>query len=358
MANRIVSIQNVTKWFGQTLAVDDFSLDIIEGELVTLLGPSGCGKTTLLRIIAGLEEAALGRVEIADQDMEGFPPHKRPVNMVFQKYALFPHLDVFENIAFGLRLKRLPQHEIDKNVKRMLELVRLPGFEQRRSRQLSGGESQRVALARALVMEPKVLLLDEPLGALDLKIRQQLEIELKRIHAELGTTFLYVTHDQGEAMTISDRIAIMNDGRLVQVGTPQEIYNNPHCTFCASFVGESNILTGQVTGFTPESTLVEVEALRIEARLNEGAEQGQAVKLLIRPEVVSVGAHLERHDNLLQGKLIDATFLGSSVAYLIDIKAETPFQAEQAVKEDTRLFRPGDVVSIGWSARDTLVLLE
>lgn len=358
MANYIVSIQNVTKWFGQTLAADNFSLDIIEGELVTLLGPSGCGKTTLLRIIAGLEEATWGRVEIAGQDMEGFPPHKRPVNMVFQKYALFPHLDVFENIAFGLRLKRLTEDEIEKKVKRMLELVRLPGFEQRTTAQVSGGESQRVALARALVMEPKVLVLDEPLGALDLKIRQQLEIELKRIHAELGTTFLYVTHDQGEAMTISDRIAIMNDGRLVQVGTPQEIYNDPNCTFCASFVGESNILTGRVTGFTPESTLVDVEGLTIKARLNEEAEEGQTVNLLIRPEVLSVGADQERHDNLLHGKLIDATFLGSSVIYRIDANRDKPLQVDKAVKEGTRLFRRGDVVAVGWSARDTLVLLE
>jgi spermidine/putrescine transport system ATP-binding protein len=358
MANYIVSIQNATKWFGQTLAVDNLSLGIIEGELVTLLGPSGCGKTTLLRIIAGLEEATSGRVEIAGQNMEGFPPHKRPVNMVFQKYALFPHLDVFENIAFGLRLKRLPEGEIDRKVKRMLELVRLPGFERRRTAQLSGGESQRVALARALVMEPKVLLLDEPLGALDLKIRQQLEIELKRIHAELGTTFLYVTHDQGEAMTVSNRIAIMNDGHLVQVGTPQEIYNNPNCTFCASFVGESNILTGRVTGFTPESTLVDVEGLTIRARLNEEAAEGQTVNLLIRPEVLSVGADREGHDNLLQGKLVDVTFLGSSVTYRIDTNGEKPLQVEQAVKEGTRLFRRGNVVSVGWSARDTLVLLE
>lgn len=358
MASHIVSIQNVTKRFGETLAVDNLSIDITEGELVTLLGPSGCGKTTLLRIIAGLEEATSGRVEIAGQDMEGFPPHKRPVNMVFQKYALFPHLDVFENICFGLRLKRLTEDEIDKKVRRMLELVRLPGFEHRRTAQLSGGESQRVALARALVMEPKVLLLDEPLGALDLKIRRQLEIELKRIHAELGTTFLYVTHDQGEAMTVSDHIAIMNAGRLVQVGTPQETYNNPNCTFCASFLGESNMLVGRVTGFTAESTLVNVEGVVIAARLNKEAEEGQTVSLLIRPEVLWVGPDREGHDNSLQGKLIDVTFLGSSVVYRIDTNGEKPLQVEQAVKAGTRLFRRGDAVAVSWSARDTLVLLE
>ena len=358
MTKHILRIDSVTRRFGDVLAVDKVSLAIDEGDLVTLLGPSGCGKTTLLRMIAGFEEPTSGLIEIAGHDMLGVPPHRRPVNMVFQRYALFPHLDVMENVAFGLRLRKLPGDRIQKKVLAMLELVRLPGFAHRRVTQLSGGEAQRVALARALIMDPKVLLLDEPLGALDLKIRKQMEIELKRIHGELGATFLYVTHDQEEAMTISDRIVIMNRGRIVQIGTPQEIYSNPSCAFCAGFVGESNILPGQIVELTATGALVDMGVARVQARCGADLASGQEVDVLIRPEVLSVvdASDGGRYQNVLDGKIADTIFLGSSVYYRIDVGVPVTLLAEAHVKEGLRLFQRDDAVALGWSAHDTLIM--
>ena len=358
MGRHILQIDRVTKRFGDMLAVDDVSLAIEEGELVTLLGPSGCGKTTLLRMVAGFEEPTSGRIEIAGQSMFGVPPHRRPVNMVFQRYALFPHLNVFDNVAFGLRLKRVPAVEIEARVTAMLELVRLPGFAKRKVTALSGGEAQRVALARALIMQPQVLLLDEPLGALDLKIRKEMEIELKRIHAELGATFLYVTHDQEEAMTISDRVVIMSAGRIVQVGTPQEVYTNPSCTFCASFVGESNILRGRVLQSTPTGAIVDLAGARVQARCCTPVEAPEEVDVLIRPEVLSVSepeSALE-HQNRLAGTVVDTVFLGSFVHYRIDVGLSVTLLAEAHVKEGQRIFRRHDAVSVGWAVHDTLIL--
>ncbi len=360
MPEYIMRIDGVTKRFGDTVAVADFSLEIKEGELVTLLGPSGCGKTTLLRMIAGFEEPTSGTIEIAGRNVLVVPPHQRPVNMVFQKYALFPHLDAFENIAFGLRLKRLPEDEVKRKVAAMLELVRLPGFGQRKVTQLSGGEAQRVALARALIMDPQVLLLDEPLGALDLKIRQQMEIELKRIHVELGATFLYVTHDQGEAMTIADRIVIMNQGHIVQVGTPEEIYTNPNCIFCAGFVGESNILVGEVRELTPRGAVVDLHGIGVQARCGEGLETEQEVSVLIRPEVLSIDDVSEtgQYENMVEGRVTDTIFLGSSVFYHIDVGVLITLVAEEHVKKGLRIFHRDEIVSVGWSGHDTLILTE
>jgi spermidine/putrescine transport system ATP-binding protein len=358
MTKHILRIAAVTKRFGDALAVDQVSLGIEEGELVTLLGPSGCGKTTLLRMIAGFEEPTLGTIEIAGQSMLGVPPHRRPVNMVFQRYALFPHLDVFENLAFGLRLKRMPGDEIKEKVVAMLDLVELPGFAHRRVTQLSGGEAQRVALARALIMGPKVLLLDEPLGALDLKIRKEMQVELKRIHVELGATFLYVTHDQEEAMTISDRIVIMNKGRIVQVGTPQEVYTDPNCTFCGSFVGEANILPGRVVALTSTGAEVDLGIARVQGRCCTDLQVGQEVNVLIRPEVLAVGdaSDTRQYQNVLTGQVIDTVFLGSAVYYRIDAGAPVTLLAEAHVKEGMRLLRRHDNVSLGWAARDTLIM--
>lgn len=358
MTPAIVSIKNLTKRYGATSAVDGFSLDIPEGELVTLLGPSGCGKTTLLRILAGFIEASEGTIEIGGQDMRGIPPHRRPVNMVFQKYALFPHLDVHQNISFGLRLRNIPSETINEKVGRALELVRLKGFEHRRPAQLSGGEAQRVALARALVMEPKVLLLDEPLGALDLKVRQQLEMELRRIHMELGTTFVYVTHDQSEAMMVSDRVAIMNHGHLIQVGTPEEVYYAPNSIFCASFVGESNILRARARGSQAGSSEVMVGETPIRGRLNLGATEGREVSLLIRPEVISLTRDVRQRDNELQGEIQDVTFLGSSVLYRVDVGWEKPLQVLQTGRNEPGMPKRGEVVAVGWAINDTLILLD
>jgi spermidine/putrescine transport system ATP-binding protein len=359
MTNYILSIQNVTRSFGDFIAIDQFSLDIEEGELVTLLGPSGCGKTTLLRIIAGFEVADSGKILLEGRDMHHVPAYQRPVNMVFQKYSLFPHLNVFENIAFGLRLKRLPHSQIAEKVQSMLELVRLPGFEYREVAKLSGGELQRIALARALIMDPKVLLLDEPLGALDLMIRKEMEIELKRIHVKLGATFLYVTHDQEEAMTVSDRIVIMKRGKIVQLGTPSEIYTTPINTFCASFVGESNLFQARIVGMDFGTATVTIGDVRINARVHPDIQVDQECNVLIRPEVISV--YQERQigmsENELYGDIVDTIFLGSSVFYHVDVKAPSLLVVEEHVKGGYYIFQREERVIVGWSANDTLLLV-
>jgi len=237
-----VALESVTKRFGSTLAVDSIELRVQPGEFVSLLGPSGCGKTTTLRLIAGFEQPDAGRIQIGNEDVEGKPPYRRDVNTVFQSYALFPHLRVIDNVAYGLRHRGLDKPEREHRAREMLELVHLKDVEGRKPSELSGGQQQRVALARALVMNPKVLLLDEPLGALDLSVRKQLQIELKRIQSEVGVTFVYVTHDQDEALAMSDRVAVMNEGRIEQIGTPGEIYDRPRSEFVASFIGDTNLI--------------------------------------------------------------------------------------------------------------------
>jgi ABC-type Fe3+/spermidine/putrescine transport system ATPase subunit len=237
-----VALEKVTKRFGSVVAVEAVDLEVARGEFVSLLGPSGCGKTTTLRLIAGFEQPDEGGIRIADRDVEGLPPYRRNVNTVFQSYALFPHLRVLDNVAYGLRNRRLPKEERRQRAREMIDLVRLEGIEQRKPAELSGGQQQRVALARALVMDPQVLLLDEPLGALDLSVRKQLQIELKRIQSEVGVTFVYVTHDQEEALAMSDRVAVMNRGHIEQIGTPQEIYDSPGSEFVAAFIGDTNII--------------------------------------------------------------------------------------------------------------------
>ena len=242
----IIAIEHISKSFGDKKVLNDFTLNIKRGEFVTFLGPSGCGKTTMLRIIAGLSTADDGRVLMEGQDISTVPPHKRPLNTVFQRYALFPHLDVYDNIAFGLKLKKVPDEEIEKRVRRVLKLVAMSDYEDRDVDTLSGGQQQRIAIARAIVNQPKVLLLDEPLAALDLKMRKDMQIELKEMHKKLGITFIYVTHDQEEALTLSDTIVVMNEGKIQQIGTPTDIYNEPVNCFVADFIGESNILKGRM----------------------------------------------------------------------------------------------------------------
>ena len=245
-SERIIDIKHLSKAFGGKTVLDDISLYIRKGEFVTLLGPSGCGKTTLLRILGGFETADSGVVELEGRDIAGVPPHLRPLNTVFQRYALFPHLDVYDNIAFGLKLKKVPEAEIDKRVRKVLKLVAMSDYEDRNVDTLSGGQQQRIAIARAIVNQPKVLLLDEPLAALDLKMRKDMQIELKEMHRKLGITFIYVTHDQEEALTLSDTIVVMNEGKIQQIGTPTDIYNEPVNAFVADFIGESNILKGRM----------------------------------------------------------------------------------------------------------------
>ena len=247
-SNNIIELKNIVKTYDNGFtAVDGFNLEVKRGEFVTFLGPSGCGKTTTLRMIAGFEIPTSGEILLDGQDISKLPPNKRPINTVFQRYALFPHLNIFDNIAFGLKLKKLPKAEIVKKVKKVLEMVDLEGFEDRKVATLSGGQQQRIAIARALVNEPEILLLDEPLGALDLKMRKEMQIELKGMHDRLGITFIYVTHDQEEALTMSDKIVVMSEGEIQQIGTPEDIYNEPKNAFVADFIGESNIFNGIMT---------------------------------------------------------------------------------------------------------------
>jgi spermidine/putrescine transport system ATP-binding protein len=279
-----VELKDVTKRFDGLVAVDDLSLELARGEFFTLLGPSGCGKTTTLRMIAGFEQPSEGAIQIGGGDVAGLPPHRRPTNTVFQSYALFPHMNVEDNVAFGLRRKRLPKGEIGRRVAAELERVGLTAEVKRRPAQLSGGQQQRVALARALVNLPKVLLLDEPLGALDLKLRKGLQVELKRIQREVGITFVYVTHDQEEALTMSDRIAVMNRGRVEQVGGPEDVYERPATTFVAGFIGVSNLMPGVVTG-ADEVRLDNGPTVR--ARV-DGLSQGERCQAVVRPEKLRI----------------------------------------------------------------------
>ena len=277
-------IINVTKSFADFTAVDDLTLTIPQGSFFALLGPSGCGKTTTLRMVAGLEEPTRGSVLIGDEDITWRKPYQRPVNTVFQSYALFPHLDIFENVAFGLRRTKTPG--VKEKVTEMLELVELSGLARRKPSQLSGGQQQRVAVARALINRPSVLLLDEPLGALDLKLRRQMQLELKSIQTEVGITFVHVTHDQEEAMTMADTIAVMNAGRVEQMGAPTDLYENPATTFVANFLGRSNLIAGRVTGRAGSDALVEVQGRRLALPTSRVHSDGDAVHVGVRPEKI------------------------------------------------------------------------
>ena len=280
---RLIQLQAISKSFGDTQVLRDVDLYIRKKEFLTLLGPSGCGKTTMLRIIGGFEYPTSGKVLFEGQDITDVPPYKRRVNTVFQKYALFTHMNVFDNIAFGLRLKKMSKAEIARRVGRMLELVNMEGYEKRSSDSLSGGQQQRIAIARALVNEPEVLLLDEPLGALDLKLRKNMQLELKAMQQELGITFIYVTHDQEEALTMSDTIAVMSGGRIHQIGDPKKIYDEPKNAFVADFIGESNILPG----IMPEDDVVEMCGQKFPC-VDEGFDRNENVDVVVRPEDIMV----------------------------------------------------------------------
>ncbi|MEP6816363.1 MAG: ABC transporter ATP-binding protein [Marmoricola sp.] len=306
---------------GKVQAVERVDLAIETGEFFSLLGPSGCGKTTTLRMIAGFEEPTAGQVLLYGENMVGVPPNKRDMNMVFQSYALFPHMTVFDNVAFGLRRKRLPAKEIEQQVGSMLELVDLTGRERRRPREMSGGQQQRVALARALVNHPRALLLDEPLGALDLKLRQAMQSELKRIQREVGITFVYVTHDQGEALTMSDRIAVMNAGRVEQLGTPRQVYEQPRTRFVADFIGTSNILTTHVDRVVDGDAMMEVgDDQRLVVPLRGMTPKGD-LEVTVRPEKIHIGTQPHGADCLLRGRLDEIVYQGTFTAYAVTTNA-------------------------------------
>lgn len=282
-STNIIELKHITKTFEDGfVAVEDFNLTVKRGEFVTFLGPSGCGKTTTLRMIAGFEIPTEGEILLDGKEIGNLPPNKRPINTVFQRYALFPHLNIFDNIAFGLKLKKLPKDEIKRKVKKVLEMVDLEGFETRKVATLSGGQQQRIAIARALVNEPQILLLDEPLGALDLKMRKEMQLELKSMHERLGITFIYVTHDQEEALTMSDKIVVMSEGRMQQIGTPEDIYNEPKNAFVADFIGESNIFTGIMTD------KLKVRFCGAEFACMDDVEHGRLVEVVVRPEDVEI----------------------------------------------------------------------
>lgn len=305
----IVDLKNISKTFDDTEVLKDISMYIRRNEFLTLLGPSGCGKTTLLRIIGGFEEPSEGEVLFEGENIINLPPYKRKINTVFQKYALFPHMNVEDNIAFGLHIKKLDKHLIKKKVKDMLELVNLKGFEKRSVDSLSGGQQQRIAIARALVNEPEVLLLDEPLGALDLKLRKGMQLELKKIQQKVGITFIYVTHDQEEALTMSDTIAIMNEGRVQQIGSPVDIYNEPKNAFVADFIGESNILPAAMI----KDYLVEFHHTCFEC-VDSGFGENISVDVVVRPEDIQI---VHEDKGMLKGKIESVTFKGVHYEMLI-----------------------------------------
>lgn len=315
-------IDHIAKSFGSLHAVAGISLTVAQGEAFSLLGPSGCGKTTLLRLLAGFERPDSGRILVGGQDITALPPEQRPVNTVFQNYALFPHLNVWENIAFGLRMSRRPRAEIRSGVDRMLELVRLNEQARQRPAQLSGGQRQRVAIARALVNRPQVLLLDEPLAALDLKLRQHMLMELNTIHEQVGTTFIYVTHDQGEAMSLSDRIAVMNEGKVEQIGAPEQLYEKPRSSFVASFIGDANFFTGTAVEFHHEGYVrVMVEGLGSPLVSSHGMIAAQqTLRLMVRPEKISLTLKRPTSGervNAFQGVVEDTAYFGSHTRYRI-----------------------------------------
>jgi spermidine/putrescine transport system ATP-binding protein len=354
-----VVLDSVTKRFGELTAVDAIDLDIAEGEFFTMLGPSGCGKTTTLRMIAGFEEVTAGGLAIDDVDMQGIPPHKRPTNTVFQSYALFPHLSVKENVAFGLRRKGVDKGEIDRRVREELERVGLAAEGNRRPAQLSGGMQQRVALARALVNLPRVLLLDEPLGALDLKLRKGLQLELKKIQREVGITFVYVTHDQEEALTMSDRIAVMNKGRIEQIGDPGDVYDRPTTTFVAGFIGVSNLMPGTVRKSGAQGEVELDSGVQVSTQV-DGFNPGDRCHAVVRPEKLMIDSK-DGEQPTVEGMVESSLYLGTSTQLIVQLPGEVRMtvlvpNADEAERQ--RLPGGGAKVNLSWSSDHMHVVRE
>jgi spermidine/putrescine transport system ATP-binding protein len=345
-----IRLVELTKLFDDVVAVDDLSLDIEHGKFFALLGPSGCGKTTTLRMIGGFEEPTSGRIELGGKDVGSLPPYKRDVNTVFQSYALFPHLTIFENVAFGLRRKKLRGRELQTRVREALELVGLGLLERRKPRQLSGGQQQRIALARALVNRPRVLLLDEPLGALDLKLRKEMQLELKRIQHDVGITFVHVTHDQEEAMTMADQIVIMDSGRIEQKGTPTELYEQPKTAFVAGFLGVSNLLYGSAVG-DDRVRLEDGTEVRVPRDLLRG--RTGKIQIGVRPEKLRLG---EGEPNTLTGVVTESAYIGVSTQYLVETPAGAVAVYVQNDRPGANGAAPGERLAVGWSPECTFVV--
>ncbi len=358
-----VELMNVTKMFGDFVAVENVSLKIQDGEFFSLLGPSGCGKTTCLRLIAGFELPTRGQIKIRGEVMGETPAYKRPVNTVFQNYALFPHMSIFDNVAFGLEMKKVANSEIRTRVMEALEMVRLPQLADRKPRQLSGGQQQRIALARALVNRPQVLLLDEPLSALDLKLRKAMQFELKELQRHVGITFIFVTHDQEEAITMSDRIAVMSDGLVQQVGEPIEIYERPHNRFVADFIGETNFIEGEVAEFAVSQTVLNLKnGIKVGGRAEVEVQPGQPAILAIRPEKISIQpANAATIDvTHVPAVVEEAIYIGTDTRYTVRVAdaydVVVRVQNAGGSMETNRPFKRHDPVLLTWATDSALVL--
>ncbi|WP_291728069.1 ABC transporter ATP-binding protein [Leisingera sp. F5] len=362
-AKPLIHFQNVTKRYGEFTAIDDLTIGIYEKEFYALLGPSGCGKTTLMRMLAGFETPSEGTIRLAGQDIAPVPPNKRAVNMMFQSYALFPHLSVWENIAFGLKREKMPKHDINDRVDEMLRLTRLEKFARRKPHQISGGQRQRVALARSLAKHPKLLLLDEPLGALDKKLRQETQFELMDIQEKTGTTFVIVTHDQEEAMTVASRVAVMDHGKIIQVATPDRIYENPNSAYVADFIGDVNLIAGTAkpNGSDTYALSWHEGHAPLTVQSPNPLSDGQNCQLAIRPEKVSISAEKpEQADNSVQGRILDIAYLGNLSTYHVELPTGTVIKAQTANTRRIarRAYTWEDTVWLSWTATAGVLLAD
>ena len=350
-----VEMEGVTKRFGQVVAVRNFSIQVSSGEFLCLLGPSGCGKTTLLRMIAGLEKPTEGFIRLSNEVVNGVPPYERDTAMVFQNWALFPHKSVSDNIGFGLKMRGVPKEERFVKVQEYLDLVRLPGVEERMPSQLSGGQQQRVALARALIVEPKVLLMDEPLSNLDLKLRQQMRFEIKQIQQRLGITTIFVTHDQAEALELGDRLAVLDLGETQQIGPPADMYERPQTTFVADFIGETNFLSGTVVSVNADTSTVKTAGgLSIEVTNNLDLKEGAEASVSVRPEQLRVYTNEgETPENCFKGKVLMRTYTGVSIRYHIDLDETSRVFIDRPNSPDERVYSVGDEITVGWGVEGT-----
>ncbi len=351
MKKVVLKIDHLKKSFGNKVVIKDLDLEVYEGEFLTLLGSSGCGKTTILRAIAGLDPVTEGQIYIDGKDVTKLEPKHREVNTIFQNYALFPLMTVEDNIGFGLKMKKVPKQEIKKRVHEMLELVHLLGYEKRKPKELSGGEQQRVSIARGLINNPKVLLLDEPLSALDQKLRKNMQLELKQLQKKLGITFIYVTHSQDEALTMSDRIVLLKDGKIEQVDTPVKIYEHPNSLYTAQFLGDSNLFQGIVTEVGKEYTWVKVEDTMIKI-ISQEWQIGDKLDIILRPENIKISLN-EETENVFQGKIIDQIYDGASTDLIIKVDKKT---INAMYLGNDKLYNKGQMIYITWDIEDAIVL--
>ncbi len=353
MKKVIVELRNFSKSYGDKNVIENINLTVFEGEFLTLLGSSGCGKTTILRSISGLDKPTKGKVYIDGEDVTNLEPPQRQVNTIFQNYALFPLMTIEENVAFGLKMKKIAKDEINERVAKMLELVHLEGYEKRKPKELSGGEQQRVSIIRGLINNPKVLLLDEPLSALDLKLRKKMHVELKQLQKKLGITFIYVTHDQDEALSMSDRIVLLKDGRIEQIGTPVEIYERPNSLYVADFIGEINKFSGEIVSETPEKFKVKItDELELSILDNKDFKVGDKVDVVVRPENIKI-SKTERKTNCLKGIVSEQVYDGAFTKVMIKVDKQI---YKSIISGNDKLYKKGDEVYLYWTIEDAIIL--